>query len=220
MNKILDDLICRYPVLEESKNAIWRGYTLMEECYRHKGKLLIAGNGGSASDSEHICGELMKSFRMKREIPQELRDRILEIDRQTGEEIADALECALPAIPLVSQAALNTAYINDVGSDGIFAQQLYGLGNEGDVFLGISTSGNSRNVVQAAILAKAIGMKVVALTGNTGGRMLGYSDVCVKVPEEETYKIQELHLPIYHCWCMMLEKAFFAEANNKVGEKV
>ena len=128
MRKILDDLIMRYPVLADERDAIWQAYEIMEECYLHKGKLLIAGNGGSASDSEHICGELMKSFLLKRRLPQKLREKLVEIDRDAGEELAENLACALPAIPLVSQAALNTAYINDVGSNGIFAQQVFGLG--------------------------------------------------------------------------------------------
>ncbi len=212
MRKILDDLIRRYPVLTDERDAIWHAYKIMEECYLHKGKLLIAGNGGSASDSEHICGELMKSFLLKRRLPQELREKLVEIDRDTGAELADNLACALPAIPLVSQAALSTAYINDVGSNGIFAQQVYGLGCEGDVFIGISTSGNSKNILQASVIAKAVGIKVIALTGQSGGKLLDYSDVCVKVPEKETFKIQELHLPIYHCWCMMLEKMFFGDS--------
>ncbi len=214
MEKILDDLIRRYPVLSGEKAAIWQAYKLMEECYLCKGKLFVAGNGGSASDSEHLCGELMKSFQLQRRIPQELRLKLIEIDRDTGKELAESLEGALPAIPLVSQVALNTAYINDVGSDGIFAQQLYGLGCEGDVFVGISTSGNSKNIIQAAVLAKALGIKVIALTGQTRGKIVDYSDVCVKIPEVETYKIQELHLPIYHCWCMMLEERFFGSSNS------
>ena len=209
MRKILDDLIMRYPVLADERDAIWQAYEIMEECYLHKGKLLIAGNGGSASDSEHICGELMKSFLLKRRLPQELREKLVEIDRDAGEELAENLACALPAIPLVSQAALNTAYINDVGSNGIFAQQVFGLGCDGDVFIGISTSSNSKNIVQASVIAKAVGIKVIVLTGQSGGKLQNYSDVCVKAPETETFKIQELHLPIYHCWCMMLEERFF-----------
>lgn len=211
MNDILDDLIKRYPALDREKDAIWQAYVVMKECYLNKGKLLVAGNGGSASDSEHICGELMKGFRLKRRISQELTEKLIGIDTEIGKELAENLEGSLPAIPLVSQAALSTAYINDVGSDGVFAQQIYGVGCEGDVFVGISTSGNSKNIVQAAVLAKAVDIKVIALTGQTGGKLLDYSDVCVKVPEMEAYKVQELHLPIYHCWCMMLEKDFFGE---------
>lgn len=215
MSEILDNLIKRYPILNNEKDIIEQAFIMMMDCYRHDGKIFVAGNGGSAADSDHICGELMKSFRLKRRIPDDLRQRLVAIDSKIGEELADNLECALPAITLVSQAAFTTAYINDVGSDSIFAQKLYGLGKEGDLFLGISTSGNSKNVIQAALLAKAIGIKVIALTGRGGGELLKYSDICVRIPEEETYKVQELHLPIYHCWCMMLEEAFFGANNNE-----
>ena len=215
MNKILDDLIRRYPILTNEKDSIEKAFILLRDCYSHKGKVFIAGNGGSAADSEHICGELMKSFRLKRNIPDDLKTKLIELDSEMGGELANNLEGALPAITLVSQAAFTTAYINDVGSDSIFAQKLYGLGNEGDVFVGISTSGNSKNVIQAALLAKAIGIKVVSLTGKDGGELIKYSDICVRIPEEETYLVQELHLPIYHCLCMMLEEAFFGETKDE-----
>ena len=181
----------------------------MEECYQKGGKLLIAGNGGSAADSEHIAGELMKRFKKPRPVGKELADKILAVDKKRGAELVKNLECSLMAIPLVAHEALTTAYINDVDGLGVFAQQLFGYGRSGDVFLGISTSGNSKNIMNAAIVARALGIKVIGLTGASGGELAEFADVSVKVPENETYMIQELHLPIYHCWCLMLEDKFF-----------
>lgn len=211
LEKHVNLLIERYPVLEKCKQDIIDGYLLLEECYAHGGKLLIAGNGGSAADSEHIAGELMKRFKKPRPIPNELKEKLIEIDPIRGENLAKTLERPLMAIPLVAHEALTTAYINDVDGLGVFAQQLYGFGQEGDVFLGISTSGNSKNVMSATVIARALGIHVLGLTGKLGGELSKVSNVCVKVPEEETYMIQELHLPIYHCWCLMLENHFFNE---------
>ena len=183
----------------------------MEECYMRDGKLLIAGNGGSAADSEHIAGELMKRFKLQRPVPDEFAAKLKSIDPELGENLAVNLERGLMAIPLVAHEALTTAYINDVDGLGVFAQQLYGFGRKGDVFLGISTSGNSRNVMSATVVARALGIKVIGLTGASGGALAEVADVAVKVPETETYMIQELHLPIYHCWCLMLEDRFFGK---------
>lgn len=207
--KHIDLLIKRYPSLESIKEDIINGYLVIEECYLNNGKLLIAGNGGSAADSEHIAGELMKRFKLPRPISKELADKLKAVDGDRGEELAKNLECSLMAIPLVAHEALSTAYINDVDGYGVFAQQLLGFGREGDVFLGISTSGNSKNVMNATVVARALGIKVVGLTGAKGGELSTVADVTVKVPETETYMIQELHLPIYHCWCLMLEDKFF-----------
>jgi len=207
--KHVDVLIGRYPQLSDLKENIIDAYCVMEECYEHDGKLLIAGNGGSAADSEHIAGELMKRFEVSRPVPDKIRQNLVKIDSVRGEKLAKNLERGLMAIPLVAHESLTTAYINDVDGYGVFAQQLYGFGRKGDVFLGISTSGNSENVINAAVVAKAIGMKTIALTGNTGGQLAKPSDVTVVVPEKRTYMIQELHLPIYHCWCLMLETHFF-----------
>ncbi len=205
----IDELIMRYPILESLKQSIIDGYLLMENAYENGGKLLIAGNGGSAADSEHIAGELMKRFQVPRPIPRNIADKLIEIDPVRGPELATNLEQPLMAIPLVAHEALTTAYINDVDGLGVFAQQLYGYGKADDVFLGISTSGNSKNVMSATVVARALGIKVIALTGNTGGELAKVADVAVIVPEKETYKIQEMHLPIYHCWCHMLEEHFF-----------
>lgn len=209
IKKHLDILVSRYPVLSKEKKNIADAYFIMEKCYEHDGKLLIAGNGGSAADCEHIAGELMKRFKIPRPVPQSIAEKLLEIDPIRGKKLAQKLESGLTAIPLVAHEALSTAYINDVDGQGVFAQQLFGYGRSGDVFLGISTSGNSENIISAAIVAKTLGLKVIGLTGSDGGELKDYSDICVKVPENETFRIQELHLPIYHCWCQMLEECFF-----------
>lgn len=209
IQKHLDLLVERYPQLSECKDDIENSYLILEECYENDKKLLIAGNGGSAADSEHIAGELMKRFRILRPVPTEVAKKLKEIDPVRGENLAKNLERGLMAIPLVAHEALSTAYINDVDGLGVFAQQLYGFGRSGDVFMGISTSGNSKNVMSATVVARALGLKVIGLTGKTGGELAEVADVAIKVPETETYKIQELHLPVYHCLCLMLEDRFF-----------
>ena len=211
LQKHIDLLMKRYPVLETCKEEIIGGYELMEACYKNGGKLLIAGNGGSAADSEHIAGELMKRFKTSRSIPEDLKKKLIEIDSIRGKNLSKNLERPLMAIPLVAHEALTTAYINDVDGLGVFAQQLYGFGKEGDVFLGITTSGNSQNVMSATVVARALGIKVLGLTGENGGELSQVANVCVKVPETETYMVQELHLPVYHCWCLMLEDKFFGK---------
>lgn len=209
--KHIDLLVERYPKLSAVQQEIIDAYLLMEESYENGGKLLIAGNGGSAADSEHIAGELMKRFKILRPVSKEYADKLKEVDPVRGAELSKNLECSLMAIPLVAHEALTTAYINDVDGLGVFAQQLFGYGREGDVFLGISTSGNSKNIMKATVVARASGIKVVGLTGAKGGELAKVADVAVKAPETETYMIQELHLPIYHCWCLMLEDHFFGK---------
>ncbi len=209
LEKHIDLLMERYPVLGPVKQEIIDAYLVMEECYEHDGKLLIAGNGGSAADSEHIAGELMKRFKTPRPVTSEMAVKLKEIDPVRGEDLAKNLERGLMAIPLVAHEALSTAYINDVDGLGVFAQQLFSFGRSGDVFLGISTSGNSKNVMSATVVAKALDIKVIGLTGAKGGELATVADVAVRVPETETYMIQELHLPVYHCWCLMLEDKFF-----------
>lgn len=207
--KHIELLIKRYPMLDIIKRDIIDSYLILEECYEHDGKLLIAGNGGSAADSEHIAGELMKRFKIPRPVSDEYAKKLIEIDPVNGPILAKNLEQSLMAIPLVAHEALTTAYINDVDGLGVFAQQLMGFGRKGDVFLGISTSGDSKNVLNAAIVARASDLKIIGLTGQKGGKLAEVSDVAIKVPETETYKIQELHLPVYHCLCLMLEDRFF-----------
>ncbi len=207
----IDLLIKRYPVLGVCRDDIINAYTIMEESYEQDGKLLIAGNGGSAADAEHIAGELMKRFKSPRPVTAEFAEKLKRIDPVRGENLANNLECGLMAIPLVAHEALTTAYINDVDGLGVFAQQLFGFGRRGDVFLGISTSGNSKNIMSATVVARAMGIKVVGLTGANGGELAQVADVAIKVPEVETYMVQELHLPVYHCLCLMLEDSFFGE---------
>ena len=211
IQKHLDLLVKRYPILEICKEDIEKAYLVLEKCYEHDGKLLIAGNGGSAADSEHIAGELMKRFKAPRPVPEEFAAKLSRIDPERGSLLAKNLERGLMAIPLVAHEALTTAYINDVDGLGVFAQQLYGYGRPGDVFLGISTSGNSKNVMSATVVARALGIKVIGLTGANGGELAEVADVAIKVPETETYMIQELHLPVYHCLCLMLEERFFGK---------
>ena len=159
----------------------------------------------------------MKRFKILRPVPDDFADKLKSIDPVRGENLAHNLERGLMAIPLVAHEALTTAYINDVDGDGVFAQQLYGFGKPGDIFLAISTSGNSRNILQAAVTARAMDIRVIGLTGKTGGKLAAKADVSVRVPETETYRIQELHLPVYHCWCLMLEDCFFG-AGTARGE--
>ena len=207
--KHVETLIDRYPKLIICKNEIIRAYELLEEAYIRGRKLLVCGNGGSASDSEHIVGELMKEFRLKRKVYAGQAEAMKTIDTELGAILAENLQGALPAICLTGHSALTTAFMNDANADLVFAQQVNGYGKENDVFLGISTSGNSKNVCYAAITAKSKGLKVIGLTGQKENQLERYADVCIHVPETETYKIQELHLPVYHCLCLMLEDKFF-----------
>lgn len=209
MEKDLNTLIERYPQLIACKEDIKKAYSLLEEAYKNGRKLLVCGNGGSASDSEHIVGELMKEFRLKRKVYASQAEAMKAIDSELGTTLAENLQGALPAICLTGHSSLTTAFMNDANADLVFAQQVNGYGKAGDVFWGISTSGNSKNVIYAAITAKAKGLKVVGLTGSIESKLSKLSDCCIKVPETETYKIQELHLPVYHCLCLMLEEKFF-----------
>jgi Phosphoheptose isomerase len=209
MRNLVDELIERYPILEPGRKDITEAFHILLNCFRGQGKLLIAGNGGSAADAEHIVGELMKGFVLKREIDDNLKDKLRNVDYDMGNKLSRKLQLSLPAIALSNHSSLNTAFSNDVDGQLCFAQQVLGYGKEGDVFLGISTSGNSANVLYAAIVAKAQGMKVIGLTGRGGGRLADMADVVVAVDEKETYKVQELHLPIYHCLCLMVESEMF-----------
>ena len=205
----LDELINRYPELQKCRQSILGAYDIIKECYLCGGKLLIAGNGGSAADSEHIVGELMKGFEKKRKIPNDFKQKILEINKEYGEEIVESLQLALPAIALDGHSALTTAYMNDCDPLLCFAQQVNGYGKKEDVFLAITTSGNSKNILYAATIAKAKGMKVIGLTGANIGKIDSLADIVIKSPQTRTYMVQEHHLPIYHCLCLMLEEYFF-----------
>lgn len=206
----IDLLAERYPSLESTRNDIVAAYLLLEESYKNGGKLLVAGNGGSAADAEHIVGELMKGFKLPRKPEEDFAEKLVEENQELGSVLAENLQGALPAIALDGHPALSTAYMNDCEPLLCFAQQVNGYGKSGDVFLGISTSGNSKNVLFAATTAHAKGMKVIGLTGAKDSKLKDMSDVCIKAPQTETYMIQELHLPIYHCLCLMLEDKFFA----------
>lgn len=210
--KHLDLLVERYPLLESVKKDIIAAYLLLEESYKNGGKLLIAGNGGSAADAEHIVGELMKGFEMPRKLKKGFAEKLVAENQEFGTVLAETLQGALPAIALGGHIALSTAYMNDCEPLLCFAQQVNGYGKAGDVFLGISTSGNSRNILYAATTAHAKEMKVIGLTGAKDCKLKNMSDVCIMAPQTETYMIQELHLPIYHCLCLMLEDRFFAES--------
>ena len=193
-NKQIELLVERYPVLKAIENEVFNAYQILENCYAHGGKLLVAGNGGSAADAEHIVGELMKGFKLPRKPDADFAEKLIAENQKLG-----------------SVPALSTAYMNDCEPLLCFAQQVNGYGKTGDVFLGISTSGNSKNVLYAATTAHAKGMRVIGLTGAKSSKLEQMSDVCIKVPQIETYMIQELHLPVYHCLCLMLEERFFGE---------
>lgn len=205
MKVSIEELIERYPKLEREQSNILEALEILVNCYKKEGKILVAGNGGSAADAEHIVGELMKGFVEPRRLSENYVKRLIEADENMGKELGEKLQAAIPAISLVGHVALSTAYLNDVDPLLGFAQQLNGFGNENDVFLAISTSGNSKNILYACVVAKAKGMKIVALTGGDGGKLKNIADVAIVAPEKETYKIQEYHLPIYHWLCLALE---------------
>lgn len=205
----LDELITRYPMLQSCSKDIMDAYEIMRQSFEAGGKLLLAGNGGSCADAEHIVGELMKGFCLQRRIPSTFVDKMKEINEEAGAYLGSRLQGTLPALALHTQQALSTAYLNDVDGESLLAQALYGYGVVEDCLLAISTSGNSTNVLYAAVVAKAKGMKVIGLTGKDGGKLKEIADVSIVVPEKETFKIQELHLPIYHGLCLMLEQGFF-----------
>ncbi len=195
-------LLENYPQLAPCADDLQGAFGLLHRCYDQGGKLLLCGNGGSASDADHIAGELLKGFQSKRPLPPDEREML-------GEGIAAKLQRALPAIPLTSFPALASAYGNDVDGEYTYAQLVYGLGRPGDALLGLSTSGNARNVGFALQVARARGLATIGLSGESGGAMAALCDVCIRVPSRETFRIQEYHLPIYHTLCLMLEDAFY-----------
>lgn len=209
--KYIDQLVERYPALEVCKADIEKAANAMIESFKNGCKLLVAGNGGSCADSDHITGELLKSFVKKRTPSAEFIDSIKAIDADTGSYLADKLQGSLPAIALTNNTALMTASLNDVDGNVMFAQQVNGYGVKGDVFLGISTSGNSKDIIYPTVVAKAKGLVTVALTGKNGGKLKGLADICIVVPQNETFMIQEYHLPVYHALCLEIEEAFWKE---------
>jgi D-sedoheptulose 7-phosphate isomerase len=210
VNLILDELIRDCPQLEAVREDIMSAYLALEACYSNKKRVFICGNGGSAADALHIVGELMKSFTAARPMDHDTADKLLSACPNQAVYMIENIQGALPAHALVENAALCSAFANDVKADLVFAQQLYGYAQEGDVLLAISTSGNAENVLNAVRLAKAMGVVTVGLTGGTGGALKAACDICMVMPERETYKIQELHLPVYHALCRMIEARFFA----------
>ena len=199
---IFDELYERYPQLKGCEGEISKTFDLLLTCYKNGGKVLTCGNGGSAADAEHIVGELLKKFRKHRDIDSGIAAKL-------PSELVAKLEGVLPAVSLVSMSGILTAFANDVAWETAFAQQVYGLGNSGDILIALSTSGNSANCVNAALVAKAKGLKVVSMTGEGGGKLSALADAAIRVPESETYKIQELHLPVYHALCAELEETLF-----------
>jgi phosphoheptose isomerase len=210
---ILDELCQRYPSLNTYKKIIIEASDLIIRSYQTGGKLLVCGNGGSSSDADHIVGELMKSFELKRPIGTDISEKLNAVSAERGKYLAQKLESGLPAISLSSQTSLTSAICNDNGADLVFAQQVIGYGRENDILISISTSGNSQNVIDACITAKALNMKVIGLTGMTGGKMRQYCDILINVPEKRTALVQELHLPVFHTLCLLIENHFYG--NNK-----
>ncbi len=208
-NQILDTLIHRYPELDSLKAEINRASDALIACYEKGNKILVCGNGGSCSDSDHIVGELMKGFENMRPVGKSMKNKLAEIAGERGMYLARKLQQALPAISLTAHSALITAIANDTGASLIFAQQVVGYGNAGDVIIGASSSGNSQNVIDALITAKAKKLTVIGLTGVTGGKMKAFCDILINVPEKRTAFVQELHLPVYHTICLMVENHFF-----------
>ena len=210
-DELREELFTRYPKLEACRDSILEAFDALLAMYKNGGKLLLAGNGGSAADSDHISGELTKSFLFNRAIPSELEDNLFKLFGEDGKTLSEHLEGGLPAVPLTTMSASNTAFSNDKDPKTAFAQLVNALGKKGDIFLGITTSGNSENIIKALMVAKAKGIKSIALTGRTGGKCKGLADICICAPEDETFKIQELHLPIYHALCTMIESELFEE---------
>lgn len=209
VKKLFDDTLQQYPLLIQCTADIASAFEAVCSCYNGGGKLLVCGNGGSASDAEHIVGELMKKFCIKRPALDEFKRKLSLLGIGNADYLFNNLERGLPAISLVSQTSLITALINDIGQDMVFAQQVFGYGKRGDVLIALSTSGNSPNVVNAVSVAKALDMVTIGFTGQGGGKMKKLCDVCICVPEATTHKIQELHLPVYHLLCLMIEQEFF-----------
>ena len=217
VSAILSELCTRYPALTEQKENIAQAFLLLADTYRAGGKLLVCGNGGSCADAEHIVGELMKCFRLRRPIPEDIYNGLSGFGAE-GKALQEHLEGALPAVSLCGHPALTTAYLNDTEPVMTFAQQLLGCGRRGDVLLAISTSGNSKNCVYAAVTAKAMGIHVLALTGERDSKLSALADLTLRAPDTETFRIQEYHLPVYHALCAMLEEEFFGTGTEGKAE--
>ncbi len=206
-SQLLKEFFGKNPEIDE--NPVNNAIDMLLECNKNGSVILTCGNGGSAADAEHIVGELMKGFLLKRPINQELRERLKEIDKEKGDYLSDNMQVGIPAISLVSQTALATAFMNDVAPDMLFAQQVLGYSGVAGVLIGLSTSGNSKNIVYATQVAKALGIQTVSFTGQKESLLSEISDVCIRVPETETYKIQEIHIKVYHLICAAIEYELF-----------
>lgn len=206
---MLKNLIERYPALATAEETIKKATEEIIGCYEKGGKLLLCGNGGSSADCEHIAGELMKGFLKKRYLSNETKAKMKTASPFVDDELLSGLRGGLPAIPLASMTAFCSAFCNDEDPELVYAQAVMSLATNGDILIAISTSGNSRNICAAAAVAKAKGCKVIALTGSQGGLIKKYADVCICAPADETFKIQELHLPVYHCICAAVEEHFY-----------
>jgi len=211
-NRIQNELALlfdHYPLLKVCEQSIRAAFQLLRDCYHHQGLIMVCGNGGSAADAEHIVGELMKGFKMKRPLNPEQRQLIQTAFPDEGKWLADNLQQAIPAISLVSQTSISTAFANDVNAAMCFAQLVSGYGKPRDVLIGLSTTGNSTNVVNACKVAKALGIRTLALTGQNESRLSEICDVTIRVPAHEVYRVQELHQPVFHTLCALLESEAF-----------
>lgn len=206
---MLNELLNRFPQLAVCTDDIKNAAASMINCYRNGGKILLCGNGGSCADCDHIVGELMKGFLKKRPLSTEQKVQMTSLSPLLEEETLSKLQSGLPAISLPSITALNSAFCNDVDPELIYAQSVMAMGKDGDVLLAISTSGNANNVFAAATVAKGLGLTVIGLTGKGGGKLSEIADICIRAPETETFKVQELHLPVYHYLCAATEQEFF-----------
>ena len=204
-----NELMKRYPALDQCGEDIKAAVSAIVACYEAGGKVMLCGNGGSAADCDHIVGELMKGFLKLRPVSDEAREQMKKASPELDDELIGKLQCGLPAIALPYISALNSAFCNDVDPELIYAQSLFALAKRGDVLIAMSTSGNAKNVFAAVKVARALGVTVIGLTGSKGGKLFEHSDICIRVPENETFKIQELHLPVYHYICAAVEEHFF-----------
>jgi D-sedoheptulose 7-phosphate isomerase len=209
---LIDQLCERYPSLNVVRPAIEEACNQLIACYEQGGKVLVCGNGGSCSDSDHIVGELMKSFELKRPLNQNVQEKLAALSPERGSYLASHLQQGLPAIALTAHTSLITAVANDIDGDVIFAQQVTGYGRANDILIGISSSGNSQNVLDACMVARAMELKVIGLTGETGGKMKEFCDILINVPGRRTFFVQELHLPVYHILCLAVEHHFFGSS--------
>lgn len=211
---LLEELIHRYPQLADIHDEIMKASDCLIKCYQQGCKVLICGNGGSSSDSDHIAGELMKGVEQRRPLNDYMKEQLLSVSGERGSFLSGKLQIGLPAISLSAHTGLVTAVANDTDANLIYAQQVIGFGNMGDVLIGLSTSGNSQNILDAAITAKAKGMTVIGMTGETGGKLKSFCDILINVPERRTSFVQELHLPVYHTLCLMIENHFFGRPGH------